>query len=85
MKQLEELERLAFSRGPESAKRLFHLSERERRLAKYLEDEAMKGVDSKRKSSIFARTLSSIERIEGFKFAKTSQSGRAYGDATEEE
>ena len=84
MKQLQSLERLAFSRTPEKAKKIFHLSARERRLAKYLENEAMKGVYSKRKSSIFARTLSSLERVEGFRIPGATRR-RAYGDAEDQE
>lgn len=54
-------------------------------MAEFLENEAMKGVDDKRKSSIFARTLSSIERVEGFKIPARTSKRRAYGDVHDEE
>ena len=84
LKQLESLERRAFSRTPKSAKRLFHLSARERRLAKYLEDKATKGVLNKRLSRIFTRKLTTLEKVEGFKIP-TVKRRRAYGDADDQE
>lgn len=75
---------MAFSRTPTSAKKIFHLSARERRLAKYLEDKARRGVLDKRHSLILARALSPLERVEGFKVPTISRR-RAYGDTDDEE
>eukprot|EP00795_Rhopilema_esculentum_P007777 gene7777-13623_t len=85
-RELQTLRRLSFSRTPESAKRMFRLSSKERKLAKSLENEAMKGVENKRSSSIFARTFSSLERVEGFRIPKYCSRPSAYrGDSPEED
>lgn len=65
-KDLETLERLSFAKNPGKAKQLFRISQHDRSAAAALEKEAMQNVDSKRKSSIFAKTLSSLGRAEGF-------------------
>ena len=86
MKQLRSLHRLYFSKTPESAKKVFHLSSKEIKLAKSLENAAMKGVDDKRSSSIFAKTLSPLERVEGFHIpGYCSRSGSYRGDTPEED
>eukprot|EP00794_Sanderia_malayensis_P006181 gene6181-6895_t len=68
LSQLEHLRRLSFSLTSENAKNLFHLSGKERREARKLEAEARQNVATKRQDSIFEKTLSSLERVEGFRF-----------------
>ena len=76
---MERLRRLAFSKVPKAAKKMFNLSAKERSLAKFLENQAMKGVLSKKKSKIAAKSLSGLEHLEGFKIPGR----RAYGDNEE--
>ena len=81
-KALETLHRLAFSRTPNSAENLFHNRRKERVMARELENEAMKGINQKRGSSIFAKALTSLERIEGFRVPALEH---LKGDAKEHE
>lgn len=51
-------------------------------MARELENEAMKGVLKKRGSSVFAKALTSLERIEGFRVPALEH---LRGDANEQE
>ena len=51
-------------------------------MARELENEAMKGINEKRGNSVFAKALTSLERIEGFRVPALE---RFRGDAKEQE
>ena len=51
-------------------------------MARELENEAMKGINEKRGNSVFAKALTSLERIEGFRVPALE---RFKGDAKEQE
>jgi len=78
-KELEKLRRLAFSKLPKASKKLFHLSLKERGLAKFLESQARKGMLSKKKSVEAAKSLTGLEHLEGFKIPGRKK----YGDEEE--
>lgn len=70
--KIEHLRRSYFSWTSERSKNLFHVSALEKAKAKLLEKESRANVAKKWQGSIFKKTLSSLERVEGFKTTSKS-------------